>query len=212
MYIPISKVCSILGVSLSTVYRMLKQGILKESFRTEGNHRRFNVQEIHQIQRKTYEPRVVTYARVSSHDQKDDLTRQSNVLKSYIETQAYKNVTNIEDLGSGLNDKKKGFLKLVQMIFNHEFEILVINHRDRLLRFGVDLMEIICINHGVRLIVLEDKKKSFEEQLTQDVENSRAEGRRVIELMTVFCAKLYGKRSHHNKRKVIVQNAFSTGK
>ena len=186
MYISISKVCLILGVSLSTVYRMLKQGILKESFRTEGNHRRFNsppfgprvfyVQEIHQIQRKTYEPRVVTYARVSSHDQKDDLTRQSNVLKSYIETQAYKNVTNIEDLGSGLNDKKKGFLKLVQMIFNHEFEILVINHRDRLLRFGVDLMEIICINHGVRLIVLEDKKKSFEEQLTQDE----------IELMTVI--------------------------
>ena len=103
-----------------------------------------------------------------------------------------------------MNDKKKGFLKLVQMIFNHEFEILVINHRDRLLRFGVDLMEIICINHGVRLIVLEDKKKSFEEQLTQDVENSRAEGRRVIELMTVFCAKLYGKRAHNNKRKVIV--------
>ena len=102
MYISISKVCLILGVSLSTVYRMLKQGILKESFRTEGNHRRFNVQEIHQIQRKTYEPRVVTYARVSSHDQKDDLTRQSNVLKSYVETQAYKNVTNIEDLGYGL--------------------------------------------------------------------------------------------------------------
>ena len=204
MYIPISKVCSILGVSLSTVYRMLKQGILKESFRTEGNHRRFNVQEIHQIQRKTYEPRVVTYARVSSHDQKDDLTRQSNVLKSYVEAKAYHNAINsppfgqrvlyIEDLGSGLNYKKKGFLKLVQMIFNHEFEILVINHRDRLLRFGVDLMEIICINHGVRLIVLEDKKKSFEETLTHDV----------IELMTVFCAKLYGKRSHNNKRKVIV--------
>ena len=110
MYISISKVCLILGVSLSTVYRMLKQGILKESFRTEGNHRRFNVQEIHQIQRKTYEPRVVTYARVSSHDQKDDLALQSNVLKSYVETQAYKNVTNIEDLGSGLNDKKKVFL------------------------------------------------------------------------------------------------------
>ena len=202
MYISISKVCLILGVSLSTVYRMLKQGILKESFRTEGNHRRFNVQEIHQIQRKTYEPRVVTYARVSSHDQKDDLTRQSNVLKSYGEAKAYHNVTNIEDLGSGLNDKKKGFLKLVQMIFNHEFEILVINHRDRLLRFGVDLMEIICIHHGVRLIVLEDKKKSFEEQLTQDV----------IELMTVFCAKLYGKRSHKNKLKPVICHSNYTSK
>ena len=59
MYISISNVCLILGVSLSTVYRMLKQGILKESFRTEGNHRRFNVQEIHQILRKPCEPRVV---------------------------------------------------------------------------------------------------------------------------------------------------------
>ena len=70
MFIPISKVCDILGVSLSTVYQMLKRGVLKESFRTEGTHRRFNsppfgprvfyVHDIHQLQRKTYEPRVVT--------------------------------------------------------------------------------------------------------------------------------------------------------
>ena len=89
MLIPISKVGDILGVSLSTVYRMLKRDVLKESFRTEGKHRRFNfpsfgpkvlhsppfgprvfyVHDIHQLQRKTYEPRVITYARVSTNDQ-----------------------------------------------------------------------------------------------------------------------------------------------
>lgn len=192
MFIPISKVCEILGVSLSTVYRMLKRGVLKESFRTEGKHRRFNVHDIHQLQRKTYEPRVITYARVSSHDQKQDLIRQSNTLHAKALLLGYKSIKQIEDLGSGLNYKKKGFVKLLDLIFNHEFEVLIVNHKDRLLRFGVDLIDKICLHHGVKLIVLEDKTISFEEELTRDV----------IELMTVFCARLYGKRSHKNKFKL----------
>ena len=141
MFIPISKVCEILGVSLSTVYQMLKRGVLKESFRTEGKHRRFNsppfgprvfyVHDIHQLQRKTYEPRVVTYARVSSHDQKQDLVRQSTTLHAKALQLGYKSIQQIEDLGSGLNYKKKGFVKLLDLIFNHEFEILIVNHKDR---------------------------------------------------------------------------------
>lgn len=192
MFVPISKVCLILGVSLSTVYRMLKAGKLKEAFRTDGNHRRFDEHHIHQLQRKTSQPRVVTYARVSSHDQKNDLIRQSQTLQRYVREHNYHQVIAIEDLGSGLNYKKKGLVLLLKMIFNREFEILVVNHRDRLLRFGFDLVEKMCTNHGIRMVVIDEQKKSFEEQLTQDV----------IELMTVFCAKLYGKRSHKNKLKL----------
>jgi predicted site-specific integrase-resolvase len=116
---------------------------------------------------------------------------QSQTLQRYVREHNYQHVTSIEDLGSGLNYKKEGLVLLLKMIFNKEFEIFVVNHRDRLLRFGFDfdLMEKMCINHGIRIIVIDEQKKSFEEQLTQDV----------IELMTVFCAKLYGKRSHKNK-------------
>ena len=194
-HISTKQVCLLLGISLSTFYRYCKAGLLNTTFLTFGKHRRFSLSQLRQSFNLDNDAVLsLCYSRVSSHEQKNDLISQENKLLNFAKNNNYLNILSITDLGSGLNYKKKGFLKLVQMIFNHEFEILVINHRDRLLRFGVDLMEIICIHHGVRLIVLEDKKKSFEEQLTQDV----------IELMTVFCAKLYGKRSHNNKRKVIV--------
>ena len=135
----------------------------------------------------------MTYARVSSHDQKQDLVRQSTTLHAKALQLGYKSIQQIEDLGSGLNYKKRCFVKLLDLIFNHEFEILIVNHKDRLLRFGVDLIDRICLHHGVKLIVLEDKTIPFEEELTRDV----------IELMTVFCARLYGKRSHKNKFKLV---------
>ena len=83
----------------------------------------------------------MTYARVSSHDQKQDLVRQSTTLHAQALQLGYKSIQQIEDLGSGLNYKKKGFVKLLDLIFNHEFEILTVNHKDRLLRFGVDLID-----------------------------------------------------------------------
>ena len=128
---------------------------------------------------------MVGYARVSSHDQKDDLDRQANTLKQH-----YPNATMIKDLGSGLNFNKKGLKTLLVMILNQEIDTLVLTHKDRLLRFGSELMFKLCQHFGVRIVILNDKvEQSLEETLSQDV----------IELMTVFCARLYGSRSHKNK-------------
>jgi predicted site-specific integrase-resolvase len=66
---------------------------------------------------------------------------------------------------------------------------LIVNHKDRLLRFGSELIFTLCNHFNIEVIVLEEKELSFDETLTHDV----------IELMTVFCAKLYGKCSHKNK-------------
>jgi putative resolvase len=82
--------------------------------------------------------------------------------------------------------------KLISLIFSGQVKNLIINHKDRLLRFGSELIFYLCDLFKVRVIIVEEKQEqSFEQTLSSDV----------IELMTVFCAKLYGKRSHKNKQK-----------
>ncbi len=192
-FISIGEVCKILGISISTAYRWLKLGKLKETFRTLGNHRRFNKQEIlnFYIPTDTTERLTILYARVSSHDQKSDLITQEQKLVQYATLKQYNNTQLISDLGSGLNYKKSGLKQLLKLIFTQKVKRLIINHKDRLLRFGSELVFTLCQYFNVEVIIIEEKTLSFEETLTCDV----------IELMTVFCAKLYGKRSHKNKIK-----------
>ena len=194
--ISIGKLCNLLGISLSTAYRWLKSGKITEEFRTFGNHRRFNLDTIKSKfigNNSSDNPITAIYARVSSHDQKPDLERQKDKLLNYCKDNNLHNIEVITDLGSGLNYKKSGLNKLINLILNKHINVLVINHKDRLLRFGSELIFNLCKFNNIKVIIIEDKVLSFEEELTHNV----------IELMTVFCAKLYGKRSHKNKLKIV---------
>ena len=194
VFVSIGKVCELLGISLSTAYRWIKSGKLKEEFRTLGNHRRFNLSSIHSqfIPTNNNNKLTLLYSRVSSHDQKNDLITQQSKLLHYAQSNNFNNIKLISDLGSGLNFKKSGLNLLLQLILTQQIQTLIINHKDRLLRFGSELIFKLCEFYHIKVIILEDKSLSFEETLTHDV----------IELMTVFCAKLYGKRSHKNKLKL----------
>ena len=193
VFVSIGKVCELLGISLSTAYRWIKSGKLKEEFRTIGKHRRFNLSSIHSqfIPTNNNNKLTLLYSRVSSHDQKQDLITQQHKLLNYAKSNNFNNIKLISDLGSGLNFKKSGLNQLLQLILTQQIQTLIINHKDRLLRFGSELIFKLCEFYHIKVIILEDKSLSFEESLTHDV----------IELMTVFCAKLYGKRSHKNKLK-----------
>ena len=193
VFVSIGKVCELLGISLSTAYRWIKSGKLKEEFRTLGNHRRFNLSSIHSqfIPTNNNNKLTLLYSRVSSHDQKQDLITQQSKLLHFAQINRFNNIKLISDLGSGLNFKKSGLNQLLQLILTQQIQTLIINHKDRLLRFGSELIFKLCEFYHIKVIILEDKYLSFEETLTHDV----------IELMTVFCVKLYGKRSHKNKLK-----------
>ena len=188
------EVCLFLGISLSTFYRYCKRGLLKPSFLTLGGHRRFSILDLKQaFSMDNSADLIVCYSRVSTHDQKKDLVTQEQKLLSYAQ-QLHKskpeNIISISDLGSGLNYKKKGLKQLLNLILLGKVQTLIINHKDRLLRFGSELIFTLCAFKRVTVKILEDsKERSFEEELSSDV----------IELMTVFCAKLYCKRSHKNK-------------
>ena len=99
----------------------------------------------------------------------------------------------ISDLGSGLNYNKKGLKKLVRMICSRQVSTLIVTHKDRLLRFGSALLFQLCDFYGTEVIILEDRVlQTFEQELVADV----------IEIMTVFTAKMYGKRAHKNKKAI----------
>ena len=125
---------------------------------------------------------------MSSHDQKDDLTRQSSVLK-----QSGVNKI-ISDIGSGLNFNKKGFSTLIKLLFSGIVREIKIIEKDRLLRFGFPLLEKLCAHFNTKITILRQKPQlSFENQLAEDL----------ISIITVFSAKLYGKRSHANKKNTV---------
>ena len=98
----------------------------------------------------------------------------------------------ISDIGSGMNVKKKGFLKLMGMLLSGQVSHLVLLHKDRLLRFGSEIIFLICRTFNIKVTILEESPaKTHMEQLAADL----------VEIVTVFSSKLYGMRSHINRRK-----------
>ena len=128
---------------------------------------------------------------MSSHDQKKDLERQIEVLELFCSKRGYQYEV-ISDLGSGMNYYKKGLTNLINLILDNKVERLVITNKDRLLRFGAELVFSICEAKGVEVVIINkgDENPKFEEELAKDV----------LEIITVFSARLYGARSEKNKR------------
>ena len=191
----ISEAASILGVTTTTLRNRDKKGLLKPDEITKRKARRYRIESLRNINRNIIftkdDLKTIAYARVSSHDQKEDLTRQVQVLELYCSKHGYKYEV-IQDLGSGMNYYKKGLTKLIDLILDNQVQRLVLTHKDRLLRFGAELIFSICEAKNVEVIIINqgDEAPSFEEELAKDV----------LEIITVFSAKLYGSRSKKNKK------------
>ena len=180
-----------LGVSKGTLRRWEREGKIKPE-RTQGGTRRYSMAILkpHLIHRDKTLKQTIGYARVSSHDQKDDLVRQEKMLEMYCASQGWQ-FEIISDLGSGMNYRKRGLKKLLSMILDGEMNRLVLTHKDRLLRFGAELVFAICEEKQIEIVIInQGDEPTFEEELAKDV----------LEIITVFSARLYGSRSHKNKK------------
>ena len=191
--ISISKAAKILGVSEITLRRWDKEGRLP-SIKTKGGHRRYDLSKIRPETVHKFDfadnRKTIAYARVSSHDQKDDLERQKQVLELFCSKNGW-TFEIISDLGSGMNYHKKGLKKLLDAILDDNIGRLVLTHKDRLLRFGAELVFSICEAKGVEVVIInKGEDPTFEEDLAMDV----------LEIITVFSARLYGSRSKKNKK------------
>ena len=182
-----------LGVTPLTLRRWDESGKLKPDFVTDGGWRRYDLGRLRPETTPAPpkpEKRTIAYARVSSHDQKPDLERQAALLQSYCAAKGW-TCDVITDLGSGMNYKKKGLARLLAGIMDESIGRIVLTHEDRLLRFGADLVFALCEAKGVDVIILnEGEDTSFEEDLAKDV----------LEVLTVFSARLHGARSRKNQR------------
>ena len=193
-YVSIGKAAEMLGVATSTLRRWDQEGKLVAE-RTPGGRRRYLIGEVASfnplgLTRAALERPTIAYARVSSHDQKADLDRQVKVLEMYCASQGW-TYEIIRDLGSGMNYKKKGLVDLIDRIVDDQVGRLVLTHKDRLLRFGAELIFSICeAKHVEAVIINQGDDRSFEEELASDV----------LEIVTVFSARMYGARSHKNKK------------
>lgn len=183
-----------MGVTRETLRRWEAAGKI-EVERTPKGHRRYDLSKLHGIA-----PRpplgshpTIAYARVSSQDQKEDLLRQAALLETFCAANGWTYEV-IQDLGSGLNYQKKGLQKLLKRICSGQAGRLVLTHKDRLLRFGSELIFALCEEYQTEVVILNQGEQplSFEEELAQDV----------LEISTVFSARLDWRRSHKNRKLV----------
>jgi len=138
------------------------------------------------------EGRSVLYGRVSSHDQKSDLVRQIDRLRSFASGLGLRNVETVEELGSGLNGKRP---KLLKILSDPTVTRIVVEHRDRLARFGVEYIEAALRAQGRSLVVAEAGEQKLD--LVQDF----------IDVVTSMCARIYGKRASKNRAKRALEAA-----
>ena len=180
----------LLGVTTRTIQRWDKQGKIKV-VRTVGGRRRIPESEIKRILGLKEERVVVGYARVSSTTQKDDLERQKQLICSYAKDKGYDKVQILSDVGSGLNEKRKGFLKLLDMVAEKKVSRVIIVYKDRLTRFGFETLRKMFQAFGTEIEVINSEEKN-QEELVEDL----------IIIVSHFAGKLYGMRSRKYKEVV----------
>lgn len=166
-----------LGVTTACLRKWENEGKIK-SIITKGGHRRYIQEELAVSQGKS-----IVYCRVSSSKQKNDLQRQVDYLKTMFPSHDV-----IEDIGSGLNFRRKGLLNLLELIFSRQVTEIVVAHKDRLCRFGFELFEFICQKHGTILKVVENQ--GIKEPIQEFAED-------VLSIVTVFTARYYGSRKYN---------------
>jgi excisionase family DNA binding protein len=175
------EVCQRLGISYATLREYVKKGYIKPVILETGKWR-FKEEDVERLVGIVRKRKVILYARVSSSTQKDDLINQVKYLEENVKD--YDQV--ITDVGSSLNMKRKGFLKLLRMILNNEVSKVIIAYPDRLVRFGFEIIEEVCKAHNCEIVVLNKEDKTPEQELIEDL----------ISILVSFSGKLYGMRSH----------------
>lgn len=176
-----------LGVSISTLQRWDREGVLK-AYRNPKNRRYYTEEQYLNYMGMSDDKKrkVVAYSRVSSRNQKDDLDSQFNFIKNYCNAKGIIVDDYMSDVGSGLNYKRKNWNKLLDQVMNNEIETIYITYKDRFIRFGYDWFENLCYQFDTQIVILNDKTTSPQQELVEDL----------ISIIHVFSCRIYGLRKY----------------
>ncbi len=185
--VKIGVAAKMLGTTPQTLRKWEATGELLPARKTKGGTRYYAVGDMTAL--GDVDAPTICYARVSGHDQTEDLKRQIDRLETSSAAQGWR-FEIISDLGSVMNDRKTGLKRLLDMILRRQMRHLVLTHKDRLLRFGAERVFTLCEIQGVEIeIINRGADPTFEEELATDV----------LEIITVFSARLCGARSQTHK-------------
>lgn len=191
-YYSIAETSKLLNITAQTLRNWDKSGKLKPHHTTDSGYRYYSQEQLNRILGvKDTTRKVIGYCRVSSNKQKDDLQRQIENMESYLMAQG-RPFEIITDVGSGINYKKKGLRELIKLITQNEVDKVVIVYKDRLLRFGYELIEYIATLYNCDIEVIDTTEKTEQQELVEDM----------IQIITVFSCKLQGKRANKTKKMI----------
>ena len=189
-----SEVARIFGVTRAAVIKWIKTG----KIRAVEIHGRWHIpySEVERLLRgEALRPRrVAVYARVSGSTQRDDLERQLQALREWVrKTYGDIEVVEVTDIGSGINTRRRGLWKLMEMARRRQIDAVVVAYKDRLTRFGFEYLEELFKAYGVKVVVaFQDETKDYMQELVEDL----------VAIVTSFAARIYGRRSKKYKRVV----------
>jgi predicted site-specific integrase-resolvase len=188
-YYSIGQASKILGVSISTLRRWDKSGKFAPDIRTKGGHRRYSQRAIRALLGKPLalpppERKVILYARVAKPSQKEELKEQISTLKRFAEGRGYSYDEVFSEVGSGLSYRRPLLRKLLTLALSGRIEKVIVTKKDRLVRFGFELIEEILSRCGAELVVI---NRSLRSERTEEL------GDELIRIVRQFCTKFYGK-------------------
>lgn len=179
--------CEALGIHYLTLYKMAENGEIDTA--KIGQRQLYNVDKyIREKQIEKVDKKKICYCRVSSQKQKEDLKRQIEYMKK-----KYPTYEIISDIASGLNFKREGLNKIIDLAIKGEIDVVVVSYKDRLARFGYELIERIINTYSNGEIKVENKKEEEtpEEEISKDI----------IAIMNVYVAKINGLRKYKKEMK-----------
>ena len=191
-YYSAKTVTQILGVTAQTLRNWDKEGKLKPAYTKSNGYRYYSEEDVlsYTKERDTKKERkLVGYVRVSSKKQEDDLNRQKENLESYLK-QTNQEYEIVSDIGSGIDYTKPGLKKLIEKINKKEVDEIVVLYKDRLLRYGFELIEYFASLNNVKIRVLDKINKIEDEELGEDL----------VQIITEFSCKIQGKRKSKTKK------------
>ena len=191
-YYTINKFAKIIGVTPQTLRNWDRSGRLHPHHTSTNGYRYYSEEQLCAVTGIQFAPRkVIGYCRVSSRKQKDDLERQVENLRTYLYAQGNP-FEIITDIGSGINYTKEGLQELIRRIEANQVEKVVVLYKDRLLRFGFELLETIATIHGCKIEIVDTTRKSEQQELVEDL----------VQIITVFSCELQGKRAQQAKKMI----------
>lgn len=192
-YYTIHEMTELLGVTAQTLRNWDKSGKLKPHHKSANGYRYYAESDLNQLLGKldTIQGKTVGYCRVSSKKQADDLQRQIEDMRTYLLAQGIP-FEIISDIGSGINYQRKGLQELIKGITNHSISKVVVLYKDRLARFGFELIEYIADLYGCTIEIIDTTKKTEQQELVEDL----------VQIITVFSCKLQGQRANKAKKMI----------